>query len=167
MLQLEERLGFLLSAAACQYLLPVRNKSQFPEKYSEILHSTLLVLARVLQANDSLQPVATHPEHPVSYWNSTVLTKPVNVSIKLSLYWTLSIWQSIYLVKKASVSYPGCSYPVSTACVSCELLCIKWNESLYWQTLNKAWVWANSTRSEWIGSATRSAVATLLLFYPC
>ena len=36
-LQLEERLGFLLSAAACQYLLPVRNKSQFPEKYSEIL----------------------------------------------------------------------------------------------------------------------------------
>jgi len=35
-------LGFLLSAAACQYLLPVRNKSQFPEKYSEIPHSTLV-----------------------------------------------------------------------------------------------------------------------------
>jgi len=40
-LQLEERLGFLLNATACQYLLPVRNKSQLPEKYSEIPHSTL------------------------------------------------------------------------------------------------------------------------------
>jgi len=31
-LQLEERLGFLLNVAACLYLLPVTNKSQIPEK---------------------------------------------------------------------------------------------------------------------------------------
>jgi len=35
-IQMEERLGFLLSAAACQYLLPVRSKSQFPEKQGRI-----------------------------------------------------------------------------------------------------------------------------------
>ena len=52
-LQQEERLGFLLSAAACQYLLPVRNKSQFLEKYSEIPHSTLrdVIIAHVISAD--------------------------------------------------------------------------------------------------------------------
>ena len=43
-LQLEERLGFLLNVTACLYLLPVRNVSQLPEEYSEILHSALLRL---------------------------------------------------------------------------------------------------------------------------
>jgi len=36
-------------------------------------------------------------------------------------------------------------YPVSY-CVSWELLCINWNELLYWQTLKKAWVQAGGCK---------------------
>lgn len=42
-LLLEEKFGFLLNVTACLYLLPVKNKSQFPEKKdSEIPHSNLV-----------------------------------------------------------------------------------------------------------------------------
>ena len=66
-LQLEERLRFLLSAAACQYLLPVRNKIQFPEKYSEIPHSTLVsVKFKLLIFYDFLKKGTTPGRHMAS-----------------------------------------------------------------------------------------------------
>ena len=41
--------------------------------------------------------------------------------------------------------YPSWVHTVSL-CVSWELLCINWNEPLYWQTLNKAWVGAGGCK---------------------
>ena len=42
--------------------------------------------------------------------------------------------------EEASVSYPV------NYCISCESLCINWNESLYRQPLNKDWVWGGGCK---------------------
>ena len=81
-LQLEERLGFLLSAAACQYLLPVRSKSQFLEKYSEIPPSTLFrEVLPVTGAHSRLEATAMVRRRPniIDSFNSTVPAKQIPV----------------------------------------------------------------------------------------
>jgi len=42
--------------------------------------------------------------------------------------------------EEASVSYPV------NYCISCESLCINWNESLYRQPLNKDWIWGGKCK---------------------